>query len=575
MQAEHDETRPYSAVQPPMADGGAAELENLRPDSSDSRPSSIVYIKDLEGICSGSMDFGMNASESPISLRDRSDATLHGRNSAELPIYDTPESNITAPQSAVEVQDPQPTMFLSNATGKEIYARDPAGTGLWVLRSHFERERSMEADPDLTRSPGTQIMNRGKARAVENADYDHSSARSLPTTIASDDIGESSPIYTTLNDNTKGIRLLSFHASHGLVSGKLEQFDDVNDCPPFIALSYTWGDEASKRDIKLNGSRFSVRKNLHDFMHHLSMAKHIWGEKVYGDDAASAVAQNAFLENPILWDYWWIDAICIDQESIKEKNHQVHIMSDIYSQAAFVFIWLGVDLENLVENERDGHARGWMPSSKVKPFYMSEAFSSSEIVCTSEITRILLKNIYWTRLWIVQEFVLAKELLLCAGGLVVKWKEFRDKALDLEKELQIRNGFLNSLMEQRYHRESGELRERMSSLVEKFCMTSCTDPRDRVFGLLGISNTSFDADYSLTVREVFVGVLKAELEIIVWEEDFETLRSLSAALRRALRIDIDLADELWSTHVCVDIDKWKDVPRRSFHLTIPGTWTGL
>ena len=39
--------------------------------------------------------------------------------------------------------------------------------------------------------------------------------------------------------------------------------------------------------------------------------------------------------------YLWIDAICIDQDHIREKNHQVDMMSEIYGRAKNVCIWLG------------------------------------------------------------------------------------------------------------------------------------------------------------------------------------------------------------------------------------------
>jgi hypothetical protein len=37
----------------------------------------------------------------------------------------------------------------------------------------------------------------------------------------------------------------------------------------------------------------------------------------------------------------WIDAICIDQTSGEEKQHQVQLMGDVYSKAKRVIIWLG------------------------------------------------------------------------------------------------------------------------------------------------------------------------------------------------------------------------------------------
>jgi len=38
----------------------------------------------------------------------------------------------------------------------------------------------------------------------------------------------------------------------------------------------------------------------------------------------------------------WIDAICINQEDVDEKSHQVAMMGDLYSRCLTVYIWLGV-----------------------------------------------------------------------------------------------------------------------------------------------------------------------------------------------------------------------------------------
>lgn len=37
----------------------------------------------------------------------------------------------------------------------------------------------------------------------------------------------------------------------------------------------------------------------------------------------------------------WIDAICIDEQSVEEKNQQVPLMCDIYSWASATVVWLG------------------------------------------------------------------------------------------------------------------------------------------------------------------------------------------------------------------------------------------
>jgi hypothetical protein len=40
--------------------------------------------------------------------------------------------------------------------------------------------------------------------------------------------------------------------------------------------------------------------------------------------------------------YLWIDAICIDQSNLKERNRQVAQMRDVYTNAESVIVWLGL-----------------------------------------------------------------------------------------------------------------------------------------------------------------------------------------------------------------------------------------
>ncbi|TLD18843.1 hypothetical protein E2P81_ATG01571 [Venturia nashicola] len=374
------------------------------------------------------------------------------------------------------------------------------------------------------------------------------------------DLENSSPaslksIYKSLADNTKSLRLLSFQAPDGVVTGKLEEFDDVKNCTPFIALSYGWGDDLSTQDIELNGSPFPVRRNLYDFLLQARWARHGWAQRVYGDDAANAVVENAFMENPILWDYWWIDAICIDQESVEEeKNHQLSIMSEIYSQAEFVFVWLGMDQE--VERQKEsletlikkGSTLGPQMSNLSTLKKHQDSGNQKALAYTPSVIHRLLENPYWSRLWIVQEFVLAQDLLLCVGSFVVKWKDFRNYILHLGEEFPIST---TNLMDQRYHEQSGE-RDRISGLVQKFAETRCTDPRDKVFGLLGICNTRFKADYSLTAQKVFIGVVKAEVMDISHAEDYDRLLASFRVLGCALDIKFSRAHDIWDNYVCSD-----------------------
>src|SRR5580700_5121291 len=42
----------------------------------------------------------------------------------------------------------------------------------------------------------------------------------------------------------------------------------------------------------------------------------------------------------------WVDAICINQENITERNSQVQLMKSIYEKASRVLVWLGEEADD-------------------------------------------------------------------------------------------------------------------------------------------------------------------------------------------------------------------------------------
>jgi hypothetical protein len=71
----------------------------------------------------------------------------------------------------------------------------------------------------------------------------------------------------------------------------------------YTALSYTWGPQTDDRRILVNRRYLLIRRNLWDFLH---LARQQYHDR-----------------------YFWIDAICIDQSSNEERNHQVSMMASI------------------------------------------------------------------------------------------------------------------------------------------------------------------------------------------------------------------------------------------------------
>jgi hypothetical protein len=89
----------------------------------------------------------------------------------------------------------------------------------------------------------------------------------------------------------------------------------LDKAPPFEAVSYAWDAQTLDRSIKCNGQHTLVTQNCE-----------------------AALRQLRFTMFPRVL---WIDAICIDQTSLEERNQQVQLMGDIYERAKQVLVWIG------------------------------------------------------------------------------------------------------------------------------------------------------------------------------------------------------------------------------------------
>lgn len=90
---------------------------------------------------------------------------------------------------------------------------------------------------------------------------------------------------------------------------------DFENAPQFEAISYAWGQDGAKSTIWCNDRVLFVTPNVEAILQMLALEE-------------SDVA-------------YWVDSICIDQRSVPEKNIQVPRMRTIYSEADFVWVYLG------------------------------------------------------------------------------------------------------------------------------------------------------------------------------------------------------------------------------------------
>jgi len=116
---------------------------------------------------------------------------------------------------------------------------------------------------------------------------------------------------------TTAIRLVYLHANNddSQIECSLQIALDCRTAPPYHALSYCWGTETCTKCIRCDGQELLVTKDLYSALHRIRAKR----------------AEQLF----------WIDAICINQHDVLERNAQVSNMRAIYDNAESVLVWLG------------------------------------------------------------------------------------------------------------------------------------------------------------------------------------------------------------------------------------------
>jgi hypothetical protein len=176
------------------------------------------------------------------------------------------------------------------------------------------------------------------------------------------------PLYGPFNKESS-IRLLSIKP--GYTTDKLEcalvVIDNLEEAPPYQALSYVWGTEQNTETILCNGYEKAVTVNLFHALRHLRSLpswnyQNVWDKKhrlhsqrnVWRDFAKHRYEDYGKLEPSDR--LFWIDALCIDQNNPHEQASQVKLMRSIYKKASLVRIWFGSeDTHHLSEPE----VKGW------------------------------------------------------------------------------------------------------------------------------------------------------------------------------------------------------------------------
>ncbi|CAN9305633.1 unnamed protein product [Alternaria alternata] len=336
------------------------------------------------------------------------------------------------------------------------------------------------------------------------------------------------PIYKTLPDASDNLRLLIVHAG-----GMSEP----------IRCTLRIGDSATTKPIEVDGFKIRVTTNLEQALRHLRDVK-----------------------NDLTL---WVDAVCINQSDSSEKSQQVALVGQIYRQCAQVRIWLGCDSFKCGIAQSSLHASNAADDSSgdVDPFkiirHLADDRHIHEWSCFRtqnddghdrvvykadekfdtiiEAFIAVIESPWWSRMWTVQEAILPKQGLLthdawstslqtiaeCGINFFHHWTGCCQKAvsqlpLKLKLTMQEFFGILATLSDDRIRARARVVNEDVTDNDLRrrhvaYGFRACKDPRDKVYGLLGIvDDTSLTPDYTHSIDEVF---LRATLHMLCHERD--------------------------------------------------------
>jgi hypothetical protein len=146
-----------------------------------------------------------------------------------------------------------------------------------------------------------------------------------PVLTASDSLYEYSPV------GENDIRLLRIESGEPCDSLDCNIFHSTPGTDPFEAVSYTWADSTGDSSLT---SLVTVHKS-----HDISPRRQV---RVTRNCEAALRRLRSRGEAKTVW----IDAICINQQDISERGHQVRHMPQIYSTAKQVLVYLGEAYDN-------------------------------------------------------------------------------------------------------------------------------------------------------------------------------------------------------------------------------------
>lgn len=284
----------------------------------------------------------------------------------------------------------------------------------------------------------------------------------------------------------------------------LQQLDRHGPESSWIALSYRWGDEKDLVPLlmkEMDETTSGLDGELSDEISKYSLA-HV-------PRSALEMVETLYRSGHIYNEWVWIDYLCINQQDLEEKSAQVKLMGQVYELSSLTLVFLGpeapttklaLDFWSILTDvfcrkgsPQDDHD---LVISIEMLFEMTNTNpGSSEWTALYE----MLTRPWFGRLWVMQEAVLPQYLMFIWGSHSLPWAALADfvgwdhrsnlsAIMGRSKRLWTSISSLKKIKHLRNNRGGRHHGWRcgLSYGLYQCDATTSFDPRDRIYGLLGM-----------------------------------------------------------------------------------------
>jgi hypothetical protein len=260
-----------------------------------------------------------------------------------------------------------------------------------------------------------------------------------------------------------------------LLKGKILHAD-LDNPPPYEAISYTWGDITRSKKLLVDGCQFAVSAGLHELLEALSSPK----------------------KQVLLW----VDYICINQDDEEDKAKQIPVMRDIYQRAFRTVAWLGAPYDAPLAVAMLLEVLDVLQLPDYQPIAMNDRyFPETERPRWIAFVR-LLRHQYFSRVWVCQEVAVSRCLEFYLGGKYFSWETLMMARTALQHPhvtslVTVGHVGLGNIRSLRNATTMGFFRSLIAKGIQiplGFALSfsqqfGCKMPEDRVFALLGLCSS--------------------------------------------------------------------------------------